>query len=123
MTTPSPNVQLNEDVLAELKALDPAGELGLLEDIVSTYEEDSAAFLATLSRGVDTGDNDALRRAAHTFKGASHSVGAEQLARCCEDIEVAAHEGRVDQMAAKVQPLPALRDATVAALRIWMRSG
>jgi HPt (histidine-containing phosphotransfer) domain-containing protein len=59
------------------------GDRSFVAEIIDEYLTDSAALLATLRE--TSGDD--LRRAAHTLKSTSASVGAGRLAELCAHIE------------------------------------
>jgi two-component system sensor histidine kinase/response regulator len=51
------------------------------------YLEDAGRLIAEMARAAGAGDADALRRAAHTLKGASASLGARRLSALCARAE------------------------------------
>ena len=64
-----------------------------LAELIDTYLSDAVALLAAMQQAV-TGDNtDALRRAAHSLKSNSASLGARALARLCQEVEQQARLG------------------------------
>jgi HPt (histidine-containing phosphotransfer) domain-containing protein len=72
------------------RMLDMAGgDRSFVVEIIDEYLNDSATLLATLREA--SGDD--LRRAAHTLKSTSASVGAGRLAELCARIE---HAGAAD---------------------------
>jgi len=72
------------------RILDMAGgDRSFVVEIIDEYLNDSAALLATLREA--SGDD--LRRAAHTLKSTSASIGAGRLAELCARIE---HAGAAD---------------------------
>jgi HPt (histidine-containing phosphotransfer) domain-containing protein len=72
------------------RVLDMAGgDRAFVVEIIDEYLSDSAALLATMREA----SGDGLRRAAHTLKSTSASVGAGRLAELCARIE---HAGAAD---------------------------
>ena len=69
------------------------GDRSFVVEVIDKYLEDSAALLASLREA----SGDELRRAAHSLKSTSSSVGARRLAALCAEIERAgsADEDRV----------------------------
>lgn len=65
------------------------GDRSFVVEIIDEYLSDSATLLATLRESC----GDDLRRAAHTLKSTSASVGAGRLAAVCSRIE---HAGGAD---------------------------
>jgi signal transduction histidine kinase/DNA-binding response OmpR family regulator/HPt (histidine-containing phosphotransfer) domain-containing protein len=78
------------EVLASLQAL-PNG-MARLERIVSTYCTTAAELVARLHTALAAGDCDAIRQTAHSLKGSSAQVGAQQLAALCAELEALAAE-------------------------------
>lgn len=80
------------DALRELKEI--------MEDqfpiLVETYLEDSATRLQELESAVAAGDADALRTAAHSFKGSSSNLGISSLADVLFKLETMGREGSTE---------------------------
>jgi two-component system, sensor histidine kinase and response regulator len=75
-----------------LKALDRGGGGSRLERAVSRFVEIAPSLAEAIRRGRDTGDVDALWRAAHSLKSSAGALGAKRLARRCADIESRARD-------------------------------
>lgn len=88
MSTP----HVDDDTLRELQIVmgDDFGNL------LQTFITDSAMRIATAQQAAAAADSDALRRAAHSFKGSSGNMGAPKLSELCRRIEELAHRGVVD---------------------------
>ena len=82
---------LDQHALNELLAM-AGGDRDFVAAVVQEYVADSSATIAKL-RNVSRAE---LRRAAHTLKSTSASVGAAQLAAICREIERAAGDGPVE---------------------------
>ena len=65
----------------------PADAIAFLSMLEETYASSSAACLEALRAACATCDEVALRKAAHSFKGACLSLGATELARMLEALE------------------------------------
>ena len=80
------NQHLDFDALNTLKEI--------MEDdfvfLIETFLQDSASRVTTLAELMDGQDSDAIRRAAHSFKGSCSNVGALHLASLCGHLE---HKG------------------------------
>jgi len=100
-------VVLDEQALALLVQLDPAGSNQLFVRVMSTYRKSLARLVGQLAASRWPFDPDAMRMAAHTLKSSSASVGALGLARYCGATEAALREGRFET-------LPATLDALLA---------
>ena len=64
--------------------------------LIETYLEDSKTRLIAINEAFNEKDSEALRGAAHSFKGSSSNVGAIFLADLCKTVEDLGREGRVD---------------------------
>ena len=84
---------LDDDALRELQIVmgDDFGNL------LQTFVTDSTARIAAAEKAAAAADSDALRRAAHSFKGSSGNMGAPKLSDLCRRIEELAHAGIVDK--------------------------
>jgi histidine phosphotransfer protein HptB len=80
MTT---NLHLDYDALNTLKEIMEDDFLFLIE----TFIQDSGARLQTLRELAESTDFDAIRRAAHSFKGSCSNIGALKLAALCAAVE------------------------------------
>ena len=107
---------LDGDALRELQAV-MGDEFGLL---VRTFATDSAQRVDAVRAAAAAGDADALRRAAHSFKGSAGNMGALRLAELCRLIEDAARDGNIaaaqgplDELAAEFASAQAELDALV----------
>ncbi|MEO8524350.1 MAG: PAS domain-containing protein [Caldimonas sp.] len=84
------------NVLAGLVGNDPA----VIEEVLNTFLESSARTGVALSQGIAEGSARAVSGAAHKLKAAARSIGANQLAELCDDIEQAAEAKRLDAQVA-----------------------
>jgi HPt (histidine-containing phosphotransfer) domain-containing protein len=94
---------LDHDTLQELRAVMGTEFAHLLR----TFATDSAMRIDTIERAAAAADADALRHAAHSFKGSSGNMGAKQLSEVCKRIEELARDGELNESAALI---PQLRD-------------
>ena len=99
------------------------GDLGFVGQLVDEYRADGVSRVADMRTALAAGAGEDLRRAAHTLKGSSASLGANSLAAACREVEVAAREGRLDDLGPRVDAIASEFDAVVAALEARVRSG
>ncbi len=93
---------LDREIVGELQAL-MGGDFGML---VNTFLTDSEQRIAAIEAALQQQDPEALRRAAHSFKGSAANLGAAGLSELCRQLEEYGRDGRVDA----AQPLlPALQ--------------
>ena len=87
--------------LLETTGNDPA----FMVELIDTYLVDSAALLATMEQAVSGGDVEALRRAAHSLKSNSASLGARTLSSLCQALEYQARDGDLEDAPARLVKL------------------
>ena len=104
-------------------ALDTLTELGgdeFLTEVIDTFLADAPELLATLRLSLDAQDADELRRAAHTLKSNGSTLGAEEFAELCRELEHRAKDGRLDgaaELVDRVEQRYELLEDALAALR------
>ncbi len=82
---------VDPSVLAELlRTFD--GDQSFVDEVIDAYLGDAPQLVAEIVRCVGTGDVDGFRRAAHSLKSTSATVGALRLSAICRDLEFAAKE-------------------------------
>ncbi|WP_049721807.1 Hpt domain-containing protein [Gilvimarinus polysaccharolyticus] len=82
----SDNHLIDHEILSTLQDV-MGDDFGLL---IETYLSDSEGRLSAMQKALASGDAEALRCAAHSFKGSCSNVGATTLAAQCQLIEQAA---------------------------------
>lgn len=108
---------LDEQALAELRALDPTGRNQLLVRVVRAFESSTGRLVPQLTQALAQGDHATIRQVAHTLKSSSASVGARDLSRTCAELEARIREGQVHDLAPAVAVLVGHIEAARAALR------
>ncbi len=84
---------VNEETIAQLAALGGKDGGPLVQQLVEVYRESARELLDSLRAGLDQGDPERVRRAAHALKSGSANVGAERLSRLCRELEVSSRLG------------------------------
>jgi CheY-like chemotaxis protein len=74
-------------------------------ELIDTFVEDGRELLATLRRALAEQDLDAFRRAAHSLKSNSETLGAAGLAALARELETMARAGSLDGAEARLEPL------------------
>jgi HPt (histidine-containing phosphotransfer) domain-containing protein len=92
---------LDARIMASLRELQADDEPNFLSEIIDTFLEDGPKRLEAIQQAIKTGDSDQLHRLAHSFKGASSSLGALSFSRVCGAIEEIGRAGSV----AEAEPL------------------
>jgi len=99
------------------------GDRAFLAELVDAYRADCPGLLADLRTAVSAGDAPAARRAAHTLKSTSASLGALGLAAQCRQIEAAAAAGDLAGLDVQVDQAAATYGEVEAALRAAVTAG
>ncbi len=86
-------VRLDEQALARLRELDPDGRQGVVMRVLAAFETSLARTLTQLQAERPAGHAAAVSSMAHTLKSSSASVGAQELARACAEIELKLRHG------------------------------
>lgn len=87
----TPGEHVDAGVLAELHQVMGEEFPSLLE----TFARDSEMRIELIREAVDTGDPDAVRRTAHSFKGSAGNMGARRLTRLCRALEELGRNGKL----------------------------
>lgn len=105
---------LDRDVLNSLQEI--------MEDeypvLLDTFLIDSEERLRLLHLAVHEQDAQAMRRAAHSFKGSCSNMGARALAESCRELEEAARRGELKESAQLLERI----EREFAILRIVLKS-
>ena len=107
---------LDETALGNLREMtgdDPA----FLAEIIDTYVADAGDLLATMRQAFRVGDAPELRRAAHSLKSNSATLGATELAALCQALEEQARSGAMDRAGDLLAQIGAAYVEVEAALR------
>ena len=107
MTVPATPPTIDPSVLDAIRQLQKPGAPDLVARIVGLYLEDSPRNAQSLRDCLERRDAQGAFRAAHALKSASGNVGARTLASICKDIEVLAHEGRIDEAVSRTDAFSA----------------
>jgi HPt (histidine-containing phosphotransfer) domain-containing protein len=81
--------RLNPKVLKSLQGLEEAAP-GFFREVLNLYVTDGREYVRQIRDATLRRDAEALRRPAHSLKGSSGNIGAEELALYCENLENAA---------------------------------
>ena len=88
-----------------------------LDELLSTFEEDTQELVGTMRRALGEKDVDSFRRAAHSLKSNAASFGAMALSTLAKDLEALARSGSLDGAAPRVERLADECEQVARALR------
>ncbi|ARN75416.1 Hpt domain-containing protein [Oceanicoccus sagamiensis] len=86
------NQHLDLDALKELQAV-MGDEFSLL---VETFTTDSILRIDGIREAISAQDAEAIRRAAHSFKGSASNMAAPNLTNLCRSLEDLGHNGSTE---------------------------
>jgi signal transduction histidine kinase/CheY-like chemotaxis protein/HPt (histidine-containing phosphotransfer) domain-containing protein len=117
---PAEEVPIDRDVLARL-AEGVGGDADFVSELIQGFAEDAPALVAAAREGLERGDADALRRAAHTLKSNAATFGAHALSDRSREVEQAAKRDDLADGATKVDAMAReLENVLVALPRAWL---
>ena len=90
----------------------------VLAEMIDCYLEDAPKLLSTITTSVERGDAIALRRAAHTLKSSSVTLGATTLSNFCQELEVMSRAENIESGVDKLPQLEAEYKRVRAALEM-----
>jgi two-component system, sensor histidine kinase and response regulator len=96
---------LDETVLAELREYQNPGEGDFVTELIGIFSEDLTDRLVQISTGLEAGDANRVRQAAHALKGSSGELGAQRMREICARLESSAAEGSIVAAPALAQEL------------------
>jgi PAS domain S-box-containing protein len=91
-------------------------------ELIGTFVEDGREQVAALRRTLAGGDLDAFRRAAHSLKSTSGSLGASGLAGLARELETLARAGSLAGVGDRVERLAGAYETVVRALEELRRA-
>jgi CheY-like chemotaxis protein/HPt (histidine-containing phosphotransfer) domain-containing protein len=103
-------------VLEELVANTDAG---FVRELLDTYLDDSPRLLDELRTGLSANSAETVRRAAHSLKSNSASVGALGLSAHAKALELEAKAGQLQGAAARIDEIAASYALVAEVLRAW----
>jgi GAF domain-containing protein/CheY-like chemotaxis protein len=117
---PAANGPIDETVLTRLLA-GTGGDAAFVADLIDQFVSESPALVEAARGGLESGDADGVRRAAHTLKSNAATFGAEDLADRSRRLEEAAKQGSLENgsllLDAIVEALATVRTALPDAWR------
>ncbi|MGZ6341341.1 MAG: Hpt domain-containing protein [Candidatus Limnocylindrales bacterium] len=111
-----PDDVLDEAILGNLLET-VGGDRTFLAELVEAYLGDSPGLLEAMHAGLRADDRTALRRAAHTLKSTSASMGAIAFAALCREVETNAMEADAAWLDERIGAVAMAYEAVAEALR------
>lgn len=98
------------------------GDAEFLSELVQAYLDSSPGLLAGMQQAIASGDAPSLRRASHSLKTGSASLGALAFAAQCKELEDIGKAGVLDNAKEKYSRLEAAYVQVAAALQARVQS-
>jgi CheY-like chemotaxis protein/HPt (histidine-containing phosphotransfer) domain-containing protein len=93
----SADAHIDFRALDNIRALQRDGDPDIVNKAISIYLRESPKYLQTLRDAIPAGNTEAMRRAAHSWKSNSASVGALALAEMCKELEAIGRSNSTDE--------------------------
>lgn len=107
---------IDSDAIDALVALRRPGKPDLVARVVGLFHEETPRLLQAIQDGLDEGDMESVRVAAHTLKSSSAYVGAREFAETCSRVERSARDGNLVDCLLAADGLADLYERSVTAL-------
>ncbi len=118
---PEKSVILDEEVLSSLRNLQGEDKKSFLTDLFTIFLKGSKLDIAVIENGINVGDAEKIRKAAHALKGSSATLGGTQFSEICRQVEHLAGQNNLEEIR-RMQPEMTRRYREfVKALRIEMK--
>lgn len=116
-TVPPPDINLNHEVIENLRRLNTASGESLLNRVVTLFMRSAPEDIRALRDALNNQDHSALHKIAHSFKSASGNLGAFFLQESAASIEAIAKQQQTDGIDALLAAMEADLPNLLAALR------
>ena len=85
--------------------------------LITVYLRSAPKLLQAMRAATDSGDAEALARAAHTLKSSSATMGAMALASLCKQLEAVARTGTITDADSQVLQIEEMYESVKTALQ------
>jgi CheY-like chemotaxis protein len=96
---------LDQSALDELRALDPDGSVGVFNEIIQSYLDESPAIIARMRAALAAANIGDMTNEAHSIKSSSYTVGAMRVGGLAAEIEAKGRANTIDGCHALVADL------------------
>ncbi len=76
-----------------------------VSDYIDLFLKDTESRLSAMSKAFVSGDTETVRREGHALKGSCLELGADRMARYCEDLSIAAQQENLNEVGAVIGQL------------------
>jgi len=117
-----PDSILDMSVIDTLLSLQRPGAPSILGRIAGAFERSGTTLLDELRRGLETGDMEVIRQAAHSLKSGSANAGAVKFSQAACTAEYAARDGDLAAATAAIETLESQWGPAVEALNAMVEA-
>ncbi len=96
---------LDTGVLERIQVMQPPGKTDFLSQLIETYINSSTPLFQSICQAGKNGDSETLHQAAHSLKSSSANVGAQQLAKTCQQLEEMGRKLKCNETATPIKKL------------------
>lgn len=107
------------EVTRHLRSLESRGSRGLVAQLIDSLMGESSGQMEAVRRAAESGDREALYRAAHSLQGSVAIVGADSVARACAELVKTSRGGSFEHVTPIVKQVEAGIEAIRKALVGW----
>ena len=104
-------------MLEELRALQSEGEADFAQEMIDLYLSNVPLLIDSIRQAIDQNLPPQLQHAAHTLKGSSASLGAQQMSALCMELEKLGRSGTVEGATALLAELERVFDRVKVAFQ------
>ncbi len=87
---------LDFEVLKAIEKVKSDDGSDILIELIELYLQGASQRIIAMRKAADEGEWTVLKRAAHTLKGSSSTLGLRQIAKICQDLEAASSSSTDD---------------------------
>ena len=95
----------------------------VMRELLDSFVEEAAEMFPALRAAAEAEDWDAVRREAHSLKGAARDFGARELAEIAAALETDAEQGAAPDFEQRIGRANAAFEAAAGALEVLLNSG
>jgi PAS domain S-box-containing protein len=97
------SVTLDEEVLSSLRNLQGEDKKNFLNELFTLFLNGSKQDIAIIDKGLNAGDAERIRKAAHALKGSSATLGGTSFSEICRQVEHLAIQNELEAIR-RIQP-------------------
>lgn len=108
---------LNLKALNAVRALQGTQGPEWTHQIIQLYFDSALKLINEMRKSYDNSDAETLRRAVHTLKSSSASVGGQKLAEICKEVEIEVQQNGITPLAMRQEEIETIFEKTKKALQ------